>query len=308
MKKILLSLGTIVFVGSIAAAATGAFFNDTETSTGNTFAAGAIDLKIDSVAHYNGMVCASNGEDYIWVPEDEVTLDEDNQPVIDVEFDADAFNAQNPAQFPQAGVPCIGTWPVNVDGNSVDVDTFWSFNDLKPGDNGENTISIHIDNNDAWMCAGLADVSEADNGQTEPESDVDEDGDEAAELDNNLHFFAWIDIDGDNIFDEGEQPLGDSVSAAELTNGVWALADSTTGGVPIAGDSTQYIGVAWCAGDIEISGNSITCNGEGMGNEAQTDSWSTDLSFYVEQSRNNPNFSCAEHFDQGTPEQPVQPV
>lgn len=32
MKKILLSLGMIVFVGAVAAGATGAFFNDTEMS------------------------------------------------------------------------------------------------------------------------------------------------------------------------------------------------------------------------------------------------------------------------------------
>ena len=42
MKKILISLAVIGAVGAIAAGATGAFFSDTETSTGNTFTAGAI--------------------------------------------------------------------------------------------------------------------------------------------------------------------------------------------------------------------------------------------------------------------------
>ena len=51
MKKILLSLGMIVFVGGLIIGATGAFFSDTETSTGNTFAAGAIDLKIDNTSY-----------------------------------------------------------------------------------------------------------------------------------------------------------------------------------------------------------------------------------------------------------------
>jgi len=46
----------IVFIGAVVAGATGAFFSDTETSTGNTFAAGEIDLTVDSTAHYAGLI------------------------------------------------------------------------------------------------------------------------------------------------------------------------------------------------------------------------------------------------------------
>lgn len=55
MNKILKSLAVIVFVASIAIAGTGAFFNDTEVSTGNSFSAGAIDLTIDYVC--DGETC-----------------------------------------------------------------------------------------------------------------------------------------------------------------------------------------------------------------------------------------------------------
>jgi len=48
MNKIILSLVTIFAVAAIAAAATAAYFSDTETSTGNTFAAGTLDLTVDS--------------------------------------------------------------------------------------------------------------------------------------------------------------------------------------------------------------------------------------------------------------------
>src|SRR3989338_9429258 len=58
MKKILLSLGIIVVVGAVVAGATGAFYNDTETSNGNIFVAGSIDLKVDHTAQtYNGVDC-----------------------------------------------------------------------------------------------------------------------------------------------------------------------------------------------------------------------------------------------------------
>jgi predicted ribosomally synthesized peptide with SipW-like signal peptide len=56
MKRILLSLAMVSLAGSVAAiGSTGAFFSDSETSTGNIFTAGSIDLKIDhSVSTYNG--------------------------------------------------------------------------------------------------------------------------------------------------------------------------------------------------------------------------------------------------------------
>ena len=48
MKKILLSLGVIVATAGLVAGGTIAFFNDTETSSGNIFIAGTIDLTVDS--------------------------------------------------------------------------------------------------------------------------------------------------------------------------------------------------------------------------------------------------------------------
>ncbi len=47
MSKILLSLTIVTAVAVIAIGATGAYFSDTETSTGNTFTAGSLDLNID---------------------------------------------------------------------------------------------------------------------------------------------------------------------------------------------------------------------------------------------------------------------
>ncbi|MHB1330628.1 MAG: SipW-dependent-type signal peptide-containing protein [Minisyncoccota bacterium] len=58
MKRIFLSLGMLLGVGAIVAGGTIAFYNDTETSTGNIFVAGSIDLKVDHLKQtYNGMDC-----------------------------------------------------------------------------------------------------------------------------------------------------------------------------------------------------------------------------------------------------------
>lgn len=47
MRKILVSLLVIAAVSALAIGATGAWFVDNETSTGNTFNAGLLDLKVD---------------------------------------------------------------------------------------------------------------------------------------------------------------------------------------------------------------------------------------------------------------------
>lgn len=302
----------VAFVGALVVGGTGAFFNDTETSTGNVFTAGALDLKIDSVQHYNGMVCAEVGAEsgvYVWVPEDGgFELDGDNHAVATTDFDEqtewDAFNDANPTQYPEAGVTCTGSWRLADDGDGQPrIGRFWDFDDVKPGDEGENTISIHIDNNDAWLCAAVEVVEDEDNDITEPEGvDPGETEQPNGDLDEHLQFFAWVDegavpgfggeeedpTEGDNIFQDGERVLG-SANAEDLSTQVWALAEG--GDTPIPGGTTGYIGLAWCAGTFNGFGD---CDGSTMGNEAQTDSWATDFVFYVEQSRNNPEFSCAE--------------
>lgn len=53
MKKILLSLSTIAIVAAVVIGATTAYFSDTETSVGNTFTAGTIDIAINEQNPWN---------------------------------------------------------------------------------------------------------------------------------------------------------------------------------------------------------------------------------------------------------------
>ena len=50
-KQIVLAIGMIVFVVAALIGGTGAFFSDTETSTGNVFTAGAVNIAITDIAH-----------------------------------------------------------------------------------------------------------------------------------------------------------------------------------------------------------------------------------------------------------------
>lgn len=226
MKRIILSLSMLAFAGALIIGGTGAFFSDTETSTGNTFTAGAIDLKIDSTATYNGENVAS------------------------------------------------ATWALkDLEPTS---DKFFSFNDIKPGDEGTNVISLHVENNEAWVCAAVTNLASDDNGLTEPEGDVDStDGVGNGELDEEMLWTIWID-DNNNGVEDGETVL----ATGNPTNGMLALYDSTTG-APLSPASTTYLGVSW------------TLPAE-SGNETQTDSLTGDISFSVVQSRNNDNFVCGD--------------
>ena len=60
MNRLFTGIATIALVGVVVAGATVAFYNDTETSTGNIFTAGSIDLKVDHLKQsYNGEDCTT---------------------------------------------------------------------------------------------------------------------------------------------------------------------------------------------------------------------------------------------------------
>jgi len=127
----------VLAVAAIAGYGTYSFFSDTEKSSGNTFTAGNIDLKVDSQAHYAGLVCKLvDSVTYHWVQDGTQTV---TRP--------DLLNQ-----------PCSGSWAQTDLGPT---NKFFSYADVKPGDPGENTISLHT-TNDAWMCANMKVTSNAD--------------------------------------------------------------------------------------------------------------------------------------------------
>ena len=176
-------------------------------------------------------------------------------------------------------------------------DKFFNLGDVKPGDRGEATISLHV-NKDAWVCLDFENLKEKENGRNEPELlEDDSGGANSGELADGTEFFGWRD-DGDNIFEVGEIPLfGTSThkqAATQVLNQMtYPLADSKTGN-PLTASTTRYIGIEWCAGDLEVDvpTATITCDGEALGNEAQTDSFSVDLSFRAVPVKDNNKFTC----------------
>jgi len=179
-------------------------------------------------------------------------------------------------------------------------DKFFNFTDIKPGDWGENTISMHVINNDAWACLEVTNLQNNENGMTEPEALVDQT--EGGDLAQRLFFTAWAD-NGNNIWEAGEPLLFSNKfgpASDILGNRTYAIADSTTGTGPILGgeltdgSKTKYIGLQWCFGTMTVNEDTrvIACDAANEGNETQTDSLTADVSFKVVQAKNNPDFRC----------------
>lgn len=274
MNKLPVSILTIVVAMLLVVGGTGAFFNDSEMSSGNTFAAGVIDLTVDNESYYNGAVSTST------------------------------------------------TWlnPVDLDEGTL----FFNFRDVKPDDEGEDTISLHVATNDAWACMDISLTSNDDVSSNEPElatGDVPEDSDNTwdGELAQHLEFVWWAD-DGDNVYEVGEHALYDGVKSlnALLNHGSssWsvALADSAHNVwtpdtiTPMPAEETRYLAKAWCfgtlapnpvaqdglttIGPLDGRGTGFTCNGEALGNETQTDTTTLNVAFRVMQARDQEDFLC----------------
>lgn len=211
--------------------------------------------------------------------------------------DADGFDVDGVQAF-----HCSAE-PVELEGKKCDLSwaledigpthKFFDYEDIKPGDQGEDTISFHVYDNPAYACVIFHNVNNNENGLIDPEAEAGDTTEEYGELPENLTFFAWVD-DGDNIWEGGEEPLFNPQvgSGAPLVDGeAYALAVPQT--APIQPSTTHYIGIAWCAGTLTVGDfNALTCDGSTMGDEAQTDQLSADISFYIEQARNNSNFNC----------------
>lgn len=224
------------------------------------------------------------------------------------------------------------TWRIDYDiDEEQGTRQFFNFTDLKPGDWGEDTISLHVKDNDSWLCADVKLTSDDDNGLTEPEGDDLDvtDGAGNGELADAVNFYWWAD-DGDNVFETcaEETDVVDCVSETLLPAGPMgvlnvgqiatvALADSDQNvwgsQGPLPGGDVRYVAKAWCFGNTTMTpyeqdgGNQqsgpdnrpVVCDGSNVNNVTQTDSFTADISFRAVQSRNNANFQCV------APQQPV---
>jgi hypothetical protein len=185
-------------------------------------------------------------------------------------------------------------------------ENFFDWDDIKPGDWGEATISIHVFDNDAWGWVHFLNVFNHDNGLTEPESEVDTTGgDDEGELAQHIFTFLWLDegmipgwqnsdtdptnddpYEGNNIYDCWDDPLTGEKICEEIIYGTPYVEDAKMadmididccwlGPWYIANCKTIYIGWYWWVPTW-------------VENIIQSDSFGFDVEFQVDQFRNNP--------------------
>jgi len=163
-------------------------------------------------------------------------------------------------------------------------DTFWNFDDVKPGDWGINIISLHAYDNDAYVCLIAHDIEDQENGLADPETKAGDISAEEGELSRFLETFAWEDVNGNNAYDDGDI----------IISGPGIPFNIALGKIALAASQTKYIGVAWCLGEQTLDGFAIVCNGNPVPDSAQTDIMNASFTAYAAQQRNNNDFACTD--------------
>ena len=232
-RKVLGSLGVIGVGTALGGAGTAAFFSDEETFKNNQLVAGSLDLTVDWEEHYFD---GSAGSEYVHAadPGDgSVGLPDPDDPLLWVDEDHlyDFMGATALEAFPdpdndghQGGEgfdynPCSdgANMPEDLDPKaegalrSDNADTYdeeaqtakplVAIEDVKPGDFGELTLSVHLCDNPGyvWLQGALDPELTSENGVTEPESKDPDEKDGVVELLQEVKTVWWYDSRGDNV-------------------------------------------------------------------------------------------------------------
>jgi predicted ribosomally synthesized peptide with SipW-like signal peptide len=319
-RQLLAGFGTVGVASAGAGLGTSAYFSDAETFENNALTAGEFDLKLDWQVTYTG----PNGFEYVTASPDQYENEALNTLARDSLFnlitgsdgirdpidtrDAIANRAfgtdfENLTDAQAAVVEnAFRSQFADVPQDLVESRPILDLNDVKPGDEGAVSFSLHLFDNPGyiWLNGGLVEARE--NDHTEPEAtDPDTVGpaDEvSASLDNDVELLdeirvtVWYDTDGDAEVDAGEPVLlgGNADPTANPTLGQLLALLSTGDGIPLDGDAdpaagavgracfanstTYYVGFRW---ELPVD----------HANQIQTDGITFDIGFYAEQCRHN---------------------
>jgi len=192
------------------------------------------------------------------------------------------------------GTVAKSSWPAK----DLDGEKFFNFDDIKPADRGNRNISLHVGENDAWACLLVTDKTNDENTIINPEDLAGDstDGLNGGELGQNTEVFVWQDNNGNGTYETASDNALTALDGVTLDDlDKITVADSTFGS-PLTNATTRQVYIAWCAGDQTVDGSNgtITCDGGGMSDVAQTDKFSANITAYAVQVRHNSDFKCSE--------------
>jgi Ca-activated chloride channel family protein len=209
-RRVLAGLGGIGIASAGAGLGTSAFFSDEESFTNNSLTAGTLDLKLDYKSTYFGGPGRLDDVQAMGYPDAEELLVDDESTgrylLAQAPSPADMQAWEDLVQGEDFDFcsPEADEFLVNGDGIPV-----FTLEDVKPGDSGEVTISIHICDNPGYLRMVGELTGTAENGQNDPELDAEgEDTDGIGELADTIEVCVWYDEDCDNVYEPtgtGEQ-------------------------------------------------------------------------------------------------------
>ncbi|RXK50379.1 vWA domain-containing protein [Halorientalis pallida] len=199
-RKVLAGLGGIGLASAGAGLGTSAFFSDGESFLGNSLTAGTLDLKLDYKATYQGGEGRLAAVQAMGYPDAEVIADDPGRYLLDqAPSPGDLQEWENYVQGDDFAFCSAEADEFLVNGDEIPV---FSLEDIKPGDSGEVTISLHICDNPAYLRLIGDIVENAENDQNDPEiADEGVDSDGIGELADEIQVCVWYDEDCDNVYE-----------------------------------------------------------------------------------------------------------
>ena len=205
-RKVLAGLGAVGIASAGAGLGTTAFFSDSETFDDNTLTAGELDLLVDWQQTYDfgeGQTFISAHPDHDGDGEQSIAADNDAGQLRYSDFPDEEDEDSNGANLPVldcANIPPLeeadfGTDPVT----GQEMETLVQLSDVKPGDSGEITFSLHLCDNPGYVWMQADNVSESGGVHTEPEMLVD--AENLPDLADAIEATLWYDEDCDNVYD-----------------------------------------------------------------------------------------------------------
>jgi len=206
-RRVLGGLGAIGVASAGAGLGTTAFFSDSESFEGNTIATGELDLLVDWQQTYDygeGRQFVSAHPDHDGDGEQSIVVD--GQVLRYSDFPDEDDEDSNGANIPELNcenVPPLeeatfGTDPVTGE----EMETLVQFADVKPGDSGEITFSLHLCDNPGYLWMQADNVTDDGGVLTGPEGEVDPGN--LGNLGDAIQATLWYDEDCDNVYDPAE--------------------------------------------------------------------------------------------------------
>ncbi|WP_276259689.1 vWA domain-containing protein [Haloglomus litoreum] len=208
-RQMLIGVGAVGLASAGAGLGTSALFRDTESFTGNSIVAGELDLLVDWQQHYSywdgGMkhVFVNAHPDHDGDGEQSIEADNDAGQLKYSDFPDPEDEDSNGANIPTLGCDDIpplseadyGVDPITGERN----ETLVQLRDVKPGDMGEITFSLHLCDNPGYIWMQAGNVSQDGGTAAEPELIVDPDN--LGDLGQAIQATLWYDEDCDNVYD-----------------------------------------------------------------------------------------------------------